>query len=111
MRTKVGTITATKMTGTVTVTIHRSVFHPLYRKRYRVSKKFLADSRGVEDLGVGDTVQITECRPLSKRKCFKITEVIKRAPRVSDVVEEGAIEGVMRHRKKAHDEVSSASPS
>lgn len=101
MRTKVGTITATKMTDTVTVTVHRSVFHPLYRKRYRVSKKFLADTKGVADLGIGDTVEISECRPLSKRKRFKITEVIKRAPRVSDVVEEKDIEGVMRKRKKA----------
>ncbi len=100
MRTKVGTITAAKMTDTVTVTVHRSVFHPLYRKRYRVSKKFLVDTKGVTDLGIGDTVEITECRPLSKRKCFKITNVIKRAPRVSDVAEESAIEGVMRRRNK-----------
>lgn len=103
MRTKIGTITAAKMTDTVTVTVHRSVFHPLYRKRYRVSKKFLADTKGMKDLGLGDTVLITECRPLSKRKCFKITEVIKRAPRVSDIMEEGEIEGVMKHRKKATD--------
>ena len=100
MRTKVGTITATKMTGTITVTVHRSVFHPLYRKRYRVSKKFLADTNTMEDLGLGDTVEITECRPLSKRKCFQVTSVIKRAPRVSEMTEEGAIEGVMRKRKK-----------
>ncbi|NOS67987.1 MAG: 30S ribosomal protein S17 [Candidatus Peribacteraceae bacterium] len=101
MRTKVGTITAAKMTDTVTVTVHRSVFHPLYRKRFRVSKKFLADTKGVTDLGVGDTVEITECRPLSKRKCFKVSNVIKRAPRVSDMAEESAIEGVMRHRNKS----------
>ncbi len=108
MHTKVGTITAAKMIGTVTVTIHRSVFHPLYRKRYRVSKKFLADSKGVEDLGVGDTVEITECRPLSKRKRFKVSNVLKRAPRVSDMAEESAIEGVMKKRKTDEkDEVSS----
>lgn len=109
MRTKVGTITAAKMTDTVTVTVHRSVFHPLYRKRYRVSKKFLADTKGVTDLGIGDTVEITECRPISKRKCFKITNVIKRVPRVSDVIEESAIEGVMRKRKKADDETEESS--
>ena len=112
MRTKVGTITATKMTDTVTVTVHRSVFHPLYRKRYRVSKKFLADTKGVKDLGVGDTVLITECRPLSKRKCFKITEVIKRAPRVSDLQEESAVTETMKEslRKKKTDD-SDSSPS
>ena len=95
MRTKVGVITSAKMTGTVTVTVHRSVFHPLYRKRYRVSKKFLADTAQQKDLGVGDTVEITECRPLSKRKCFTISQVIKRAPRVSDVVEEAGLGEVM----------------
>ena len=86
MRTKQGTITAAKMTGTVTVTVHRSMFHALYKKRYRMSKKFLADSNGM-DLGVGDSVVITECRPLSKRKCFKVTEVLKRGPRVSEMAE------------------------
>ena len=100
MHTKIGTITAAKMTGTVTVTVHRSVFHPLYRKRYRVSTKFLADSKGIEDLGVGDTVEITECRPLSKRKRFKISEVIKRAARVSEMAEEAGISDVMKKRKK-----------
>ena len=104
MRTITGTITAAKMTDTVTVTVHRSVFHPLYRKRYRVSKKFLADTKGVKDLGIGDTVEITECRPLSKRKCFTVTTVIKRAPRVSDLAEESGISDVMTKRKKANEE-------
>jgi small subunit ribosomal protein S17 len=109
MHTKVGTITAAKMTGTVTVTVHRSVFHPLYRKRYRVSKKFLADTNSMTDLGVGDTVEITECRPLSKTKHFKVTNVLKRAPRVSDMSEEGDIEGVMRKRVKSADKEPSPS--
>lgn len=88
------------MTDTVTVTVHRSVFHPLYRKRYRVSKKFLADTKDVTDLGVGDTVEITECSPLSKRKCFKITTVIKRAPRVSEFVEEGDVTAAIEKNSK-----------
>ena len=48
MRTKKGTITSAKMTGTVTVTVHRSMVHALYKKRYRMSNKFLADSNGQE---------------------------------------------------------------
>ena len=116
MRTKVGTITATKMTGTVTVTVHRSVFHPLYRKRYRVSKKFLADSKGQTDLGLGDTVLITECRSLSKRKCFTITEVLKRAARVSDLQEESAVTETMqesqrRQKSQKNDSVDSSGSS
>src|SRR3990167_3957161 len=98
MRTKTGVITSAKMTGTVTVTVHRSVFHPLYKKRFRVSKKFLSDTNKMEDLGVGDTVEITECRPISKRKCFKVTTVLKRVPRVSEMIEESAIEGAMKKK-------------
>lgn len=98
MRTKKGTITSAKMTGTVTVTIHRSVFHPKYQKRFRVSKKFLADTNGF-DLGVGDIVVITECRPLSKNKCFRVTEVVKAAPRVSDMVADSDVEGVKRKKE------------
>lgn len=108
MRTKQGTITSAKMQNTVTVVVHRSVFHPIYKKRYRVSKKFLADSNGMQDLGIGDSVVITECRPISKRKCFKVTEVLKRAPRVSDVQEEGALEQVTQKRK---DDVSTSDSS
>ena len=107
MRTKKGPIPSAKMTGTVTVTVHRSMVHALYKKRYRMSKKFLADSNG-QELGVGDEVVITECRPLSKRKCFKVTEVLKRAPRVSELADEAAIEGVMRKRKTTEEKEAEA---
>jgi small subunit ribosomal protein S17 len=100
MRTKTGTITSAKMTGTVTVTVHRSIFHALYKKRYRMSKKFLADSKGIEDLGVGDTVVITETRPISKNKHFKVSEVLKRVARVSEMAEEKALEKAMRSKEK-----------
>ena len=87
MRTKIGTITSAKMQNTVTVTVHRSVMHPLYAKRYRVSKKFLADTNGLE-LHEGDEVVITECRPLSKRKCFKVTEIKKKAHQLAKIKSE-----------------------
>jgi small subunit ribosomal protein S17 len=88
MTTKTGTITsAGKMQDTVTVTVHMQVRHPLYKKSFRQSKKFLVDTKGVTDLGVGDEVIIVECRPLSKTKHFKIKEVLKRAARVSEMAE------------------------
>ena len=100
MRTKIGVITSASLKDTVTVTVHRSMFHPLYRKRFRVSKKFMADTKGQQDLGLGDTVEITECRPISKQKHFKVTEVIKKAPRVSELQEESAIaEAIQRSQK------------
>lgn len=108
MTTIQGTITSAKMQGTVTVTTHRNVLHPLYKKRFRVSTKFLADTNG-QDLGVGDEVIITECRPLSKRKRFKVTEVLKRAPRVSEMAVEADVQQAMqRNGKKPTDSDSSA---
>ena len=83
MRTKIGTVTSAKMQKTVAVNVHRYVMHPTYNKRYRVSKKFLADTNGQEDIGLGDEVEICECRPLSKNKCFKVTSVLRRAPRLA----------------------------
>lgn len=82
MLTKRGTVTKAVFSGTATVTVHRSVMHRKYQKRFRVSKKFLVDTAG-QDVAEGDEVEITECRPISKRKHFKITAVIKKAPEES----------------------------
>lgn len=106
MRTKKGTVTSAKMQDTVTVTVHRSVFHPKYKKRFSMSKKFLADAKGY-DLAVGDEVVITECRPLSKRKHFRVTEIAKQAPRVSELAEESELTAVTRRNDSSD---SSASP-
>lgn len=109
MKPKKGTVTSAKMTGTVVVTVHRAVLHPLYQKRYRRSKKFLADS-GSFDLHEGDEVEIAECRPLSKRKHFRVRNILKAAPRVSELKEEGELEKAMhRHRQKEHSSESSNS--
>jgi small subunit ribosomal protein S17 len=100
MRTKKGTVTSAKMMDTVTVEEHRAVFHPIYKKRFRRSKKFMADSKGIEDLQIGDTVVISECRPLSKNKCFKVIEVLERVPRVSDIKEEEGVEEAVHGKKE-----------
>jgi small subunit ribosomal protein S17 len=111
MRTKSGIVTSAKMQNTVTVTVHRSVLHKMYGKRFRVTKKFLADTNGMQ-VNEGDHVTITECRPLSKRKCFKVTEITKKAPQLQDFTDE-AVEGGIQHDhrsgKKAKDEDSAPS--
>jgi small subunit ribosomal protein S17 len=109
MITKKGTVTsAKKMTNTVTVTVHRSLVHPVYKKGYRLSKKFLADTNGM-DLHMGDEVIIQECRPLSKRKHFKVTEIVKSAPRVSEMAVEKAVSDIVD--KKKDDETATQSAS
>lgn len=108
MTQKTGTITsAGHMQDTVTVTVHMHVRHPLYKKSYRQSKKFLVDTKGITDLGVGDEVVIEECRPISKRKHFRIQEVLKRAARVSDMAE---IADTKEQKQKAEAEKMHSTP-
>ncbi len=59
------------MTGTVTVAATRMKVHPLYHKRYRVTKKYHADTAG-QEYEIGDTVTIEETRPISKTKSWKV---------------------------------------
>jgi small subunit ribosomal protein S17 len=85
MRTKKGTVTSAKMQKTVTVTVTRLVMHPKYRKRYPVSKKFLADTGDLQGLKEGDTVLIGETKPLSKRKHFTVLEILASGPTTENV--------------------------
>lgn len=101
MTTKKGIVTSAKMTGTITVTVHAQVSHPLYKKSFRKSTKFLADLNGMKDVGVGDEVIIQECRPLSKRKHFLLKEVLKRVPRVSEIGEEKGLSEAMNRTKNS----------
>jgi small subunit ribosomal protein S17 len=111
MRTKIGTVTSAKMQKTVAVTVHRYVMHPTYNKRYRVSKKFLADTNGQEDIGMGDEVEITECRPLSKRKTFRVTSVLRRAPRLASFKSEEIESQIKRdHRDSDYKKEKVATP-
>lgn len=97
MRTKTGIVTSAKMTGTVTVVVHSQLMHPVYKKRFRVSKKFLADTNGM-DIHEGDQVTITECRPISKNKHFKVTEILVAAPRVDEISEEKDLEKALNRK-------------
>ncbi len=62
---------------TATVLVERRVMHPRYRKFVKRFKKYLVhDERN--EVNVGDTVVAIECRPLSKRKSFRLKSVIAR---------------------------------
>ena len=76
MKTLRGTVTSDKMTQTASVKVTSLWQHPIYKKRVKRSKKYLAQN----DLGAktGDEVIIKESRPLSKLKRFVIAEVIKK---------------------------------
>jgi len=66
-----GTVVASKMTDTITVAVERYVKHPKYKKFMRRTKKFLVHDQG-NTAKVGDVVDITEVRPISKRKHFAL---------------------------------------
>ena len=67
-----------KMEKTVVVAIESRVRHPLYGRIVRRSTRFKAHDEN-NDFHVGDTVEITECRPLSKDKCWRVSRLIERA--------------------------------
>lgn len=80
-RTLVGEVVSTKMEKTIAVLVERRVEHPLYRKYLRRSTKLLAHDEGNE-CREGDTVAIEECKPLSKRKSWRLARIIERAAQV-----------------------------
>jgi small subunit ribosomal protein S17 len=73
--TKVGTVVGKKMTKTVTVLVGRQVRHPLYKKIVRKRRTFLAHDE-YEKCKVGDIVRIIETRPVSKRKRWRVVEIL-----------------------------------
>ena len=75
---RVGIVVSNKMDKTITVLVERKVKHPVYGKFMRQSKKFMAhDEKG--ECGIGDTVKISETRPLSKLKRWRMVEIIEKA--------------------------------
>ncbi len=71
MRTIKGVVTSNKMDKTAVVSVYTYKSHPIYKKRYRVTKKFYAhDENNVAN--IGDVVVIKEIRPLSKLKRWEL---------------------------------------
>ena len=69
--TKQGTIIKKNDQRTVVVQILGTKTHPIYKKRFKVTKKYLADD-SKNQYQIGDVVVIEECRPISKTKHFKV---------------------------------------
>lgn len=78
-RVEIGVVTSSRMDKTIVVSVDRAAMHPLYKKVVRVRRKFLAHDESNE-CGAGDRVKIAECRPLSKRKRWRVVEVVDKAP-------------------------------
>jgi small subunit ribosomal protein S17 len=75
MKTLTGIVLKSKMNKTANVLVERIKIHPIYRKRFKIKKKYhVHDEIGIKK---GDKVKIESCRPISKTKKWKVVEVLK----------------------------------
>lgn len=76
-KTLIGVVASDKPDKTIVVNIARQKTHPLYRKKYSVSRRIMAHDEKNE-AKTGDKVSILECRPLSATKRFKLEKIIEK---------------------------------
>lgn len=84
-RTLVGRVISNKMNKTITVLVERQVKHPLYGKYIKRSTKLHVHDEE-NQCQEGDTVEITQCRPLSKTKAWRLQKVLEKVERVEEVL-------------------------
>ncbi len=75
---RVGVVVGVAMDKTVNVLVERTVMHPQFRKEVRRRKKFLAHDES-NACHLGDRVLIEETRPLSRRKRWRVVEIVGKA--------------------------------
>ncbi len=77
IKTKVGRVVSDSMEKSVVIKVEYLVSHSLYKKRIKKSSKFMAhDEKNV--CSIGDKVKIAETRPLSKRKRWRVIEILEK---------------------------------
>ncbi|MFA7360554.1 MAG: 30S ribosomal protein S17 [Candidatus Kapaibacterium sp.] len=77
-KSRIGVVVSSKMDKSVVVAIEKRVQHPLYKKFFKKTTKFMAHDEKNE-CGIGDTVKIMETRPLSKNKRWRLVEIVEKA--------------------------------
>ena len=75
-QTLTGKVIGTKMTKTVKVRVVREIPHPIYKKRVKRYKNYLAHVASITPKK-GDIVKILSVRPISKRKCWQVSQIIR----------------------------------
>lgn len=84
-----GSVVSNKMTNTVVVRVEQMEEHAKYKKRYKIQKKYKADTAG-QSFNIGDVVLMEECRPISKEKKWKVIKKLaeSKSMREEDVLGE-----------------------
>ena len=77
-RERVGVVVSNSMEKSITITVKQKIKHPIYGKFVNKTTKFMAHDEE-NTCNVGDTVRISETRPLSKNKRWRLVEIIERA--------------------------------
>ena len=77
-KTRTGKVISNKMDKTIVVAVQDNVKHPLYNKIVKRTYKLKAHDENNE-CGIGDVVEIRECRPLSKTKSWTLVRVVEKA--------------------------------
>ncbi|MGM0506194.1 MAG: 30S ribosomal protein S17 [Bacteroidota bacterium] len=77
-RTRTGRVVSNRMDKSITVAVERQVKHPIYSKFIKKTTKYMAHDEE-NSANIGDKVLIMSTRPLSKRKSWRLVEVLERA--------------------------------
>ena len=75
---RIGVVVSNKMEKSIVVAVKRKVKHPIYGKFINRTTKLMAHDEE-NSCKIGDTVRISETRPLSKNKTWRLVEIIERA--------------------------------
>ncbi|MBK7850329.1 MAG: 30S ribosomal protein S17 [Bacteroidetes bacterium] len=75
---RIGVVVSNKMNKSIVVAVERKVKHAKYGKFIKMTTKFMAHDEKNES-GVGDLVKISETRPMSKNKCWRLTQILEKA--------------------------------
>lgn len=103
----IGTVSSKKTDKTIVVTVQTRKTHPLYRKQYTVSSKFMAHDENNE-AQEGDKVEIVETRPMSARKHHKLARIIEKPALRADALEVTKATEVTKKQAKAEKEAAEA---
>ena len=77
-RERIGVVVSNSMEKSITISVKQKIKHPIYGKFVNKTSRFMAHDEE-NTCNVGDTVKISETRPLSKNKRWRLIEIIERA--------------------------------
>ena len=75
---RTGVVVSSKMDKSIVVAIEKRIKHPLYKKFFKKTARFMAHDEKNE-CGIGDKVKIMETRPISSRKRWRLVEIVEKA--------------------------------